>query len=128
MPRPWLRRRRVRAWPPPDGHDARFRPSSSPDPAPRSGSVRATRLGSSSAFGHYQIVAMNDLVAPTVAEDAGNFTTLVTSDAADVGARIGREAAPGLAAGAGANDHRIAAFENPLDRNDSGRQQALPEA
>src|SRR5215831_11895270 len=80
---------------------------------------------SSSGFGHHQIVTMNDLVTPTVAEDAGNFTTLIAGDTADVAARIGRETAAGLAAGAGADDHRVAALKDALDRDNAGGQQAL---
>src|SRR5947199_10430897 len=67
---------------------------------------------------------MNDLVAPTVAEDAGNFTTLVAGDAFDIVARIGRQAAPCLDAGAGADDDRVAALEHTLDRDDAGGQEA----
>src|SRR5437899_5215211 len=68
---------------------------------------------------------MNDLVAPTVAEDAGNFTTLVAGDASDIVARIGRQAAPRLDAGTGADDDRVAALEHTLDCDDAGGQQAL---
>src|SRR5262249_28356934 len=103
----------------------RSRSSSSPNPAPISQSAHATRCRLSSAVGHHQIVAMNDLVAATVAEDADNFTTLVAGNAADVGALIGREAAPRPIAPAGANDHGVAAFEPPLARDDPRRQQAL---
>ena len=71
---------------------------------------------------------MNDLVATTVAEYGGNFTSLVPGDALDVGARIGRETATGLGSGAGADDHRIAAGKDALDGNDAGGQQALAPA
>src|ERR1700731_4959383 len=67
---------------------------------------------------------MNNLVASTVPEYLGNFTTLVTGDAPDIGARISREATTGLDAGAGADDHRVAALEDALDSDDSGRQEA----
>src|SRR5215831_5383206 len=71
---------------------------------------------------------MNDLVAPTVAEDAANFTTLVAGDAPDVLARISRQAEPGLNAVAGADDDRVAALEDALDGDDAGGQQALAAA
>src|ERR1700753_2146835 len=78
----------------------------------------------SSGVSPHQIVAMNDLVAATVPEDLGNFTTLMAGDAPDIGARISREAATGLGAGAGTDDHGVAALEDALDRDDPGRQQA----
>src|ERR1700719_4936849 len=67
---------------------------------------------------------MNNLIASTVPEYLGNFTTLVTGDAPDIGARICRKAATGLGAGPGADDHRVATFENALHRDHAGRQQA----
>src|SRR5262249_43312148 len=91
-------------------------------------SARAAASRQSSAFGHHQIVAMNDLVASTVAEYGNNFTTLVSCDAADVDARVGRETAAGLGPVAGTDDHRIAAVERPFDRNDASGQQALAAA
>src|SRR5262252_8595948 len=111
--------------PPPRGRDGRSRPSWSPDPARSSQRARAAGFRLSSALGNHQIVAMNNLVASTVTEDAGDFTSLVTGDASNVGARIGGEAAPGFDAGAGADDHRVAALECSLDGDDTSRQQAL---
>src|SRR6516164_2645124 len=78
---------------------------------------------SSLGFGHHQIIAMNDLIATTVPEDAGDFTTLVAGDASDIGARIGRQTTPRFAAGAGANDHCVAAFEASLDIDHASRQE-----
>src|ERR1700722_15847021 len=95
-----------------------------PDPALLSLSARVSAPRLSSGFGYHQIVAMNNLVASTVPEYLGNFTTLVTGDAPDIGARISREATAGLDAGAGADDHRVAALEDALDSDDSGRQEA----
>src|SRR5271165_200733 len=71
---------------------------------------------------------MNDLVAATVAEYGGDFTTLVPSDTADVGTRIGRETAAGLTAAPGADNHRVAALKFAFDRDDTGGQEALAPA
>src|SRR5215470_18493548 len=79
---------------------------------------------SASGFGHYQIVAMNDLIAATVPEDLGNFTTLVAGDAPNIGARIGREAAADLVAGPGTDNDGVAALERAFDRDQARRQQA----
>ena len=43
---------------------------------------------------------MNDFIAATVAENRLDFIALVPGDHADIGARIGRQPAPDLAAGA----------------------------
>src|SRR6266436_4394404 len=102
--------------------------SASPVALRSRGSVSVVIGVRSLAFGHHQIVAMNDLVAPTVAEDAGNFTTLVAGYAPDIIARIGRQSAPGLDAGAGADNDRVAALERTLDRDDAGGQEALAAA
>src|SRR5262245_31949301 len=67
---------------------------------------------------------MNDLIATTVAEDVGDFTTLVASDAMDIGARIGRKTASRFAARPGADYHRVSALENPFDADHAGGQQA----
>src|SRR5208282_6787134 len=117
--------RRGRGRPPRRGRDARSRPSSLPDPGSMSRPARAGVSLSSSAFGHHQIVAMNDLIATTVAEDAGNFTTLVAANTPDIGARIGREAAPGLDPGARADNDGVAPLEDAFDRDDAGGQKAL---
>src|SRR5512133_3967874 len=79
---------------------------------------------SSSGLGHHQVVAMNDLIATTVTEDVGDFTTLVPGDATDIGARIGRKTASRFAARPGADYHCVAALENPFDADHAGGQQA----
>src|SRR5438045_7421491 len=71
---------------------------------------------------------MNALIASTVTENCCNFTALVTGDQAEVAAGIGRQAAAGLDACAGPDDHAIAAIEGALDTDYPGRQQALTAA
>src|SRR5471032_223977 len=68
---------------------------------------------------------MDDLVAATVAEDGGDFTAFVPGDAADIGARIGGEAARHLAAAACAYDDRVAALEFAFGGCSAGGKQAL---
>src|SRR5215472_17952268 len=84
---------------------------------------RGAMSRSASGFGHYQIVAMNDLIAATVPEDLGNFTTLVAGEAPNIGARIGRKAAADLAAGRGTDNDGVAALERAFDRDQASRQQ-----
>src|SRR5258708_33598069 len=67
---------------------------------------------------------MDDLVAATVAEDGGDFTAFMPGDAADIGARIGGEAARRLAAAATAHDDGVAALGLAFDGGDAGRKQA----
>src|SRR5262249_60382914 len=126
-----------RAPPAPGREMLPFLPPPAPAPAPPRPRARASRSppsrrrdpgSASSRFGHHQIVAVNDLVAPTVTEDAGDFITLVPGNPADIGARIGREPTPGLDPGAISDDHRVAALEGPLDGDDPRRQQALAAA
>ena len=69
---------------------------------------------------------MDDLIAATVPEDLGDFTTLMAGYPPDVGARISRKSATGLGAGPGADNDRVTAFENTLDRDDACRQKARP--
>src|SRR6266478_5320661 len=88
----------------------------------RSGRVLMCR--SSSGFGHHQIVAMNDLIATTVPEDVGDFTTLVAGNATDIGARVGREPAARFGAASAAYDHRVAALEGAFNGDHTGRQEA----
>src|SRR5262245_4750841 len=109
---------------PPPGRDARAWPFQHSDPALISWLDRVPASRSSSAFGHHQIVAMNDLIATTVPEDLGDFTPLVARNPPYIGARIGRETSRGLDAGAGAYDHRVAALEGALDADYTRRQQA----
>src|SRR5438045_9606398 len=71
---------------------------------------------------------MNALIASTVTENCCNFTALVTGDQADVAAGIGRQAAAGVDACAGPDDHAIAAIEGALDTDYPGRQEALTAA
>src|SRR5271156_3018392 len=98
----------------------RARPSSPQAMSAFPGSARR-----SCRLGQHQIVAVNDLVASTIAEDRRDFTALMPSDAVDVAARIGGKPAPRLDSSLGADDHTVAAFESTLDRHDPGRQQAL---
>ena len=63
---------------------------------------------------------MNDLIATTVAENCCNFTALVAGDQPDIRGGIGREAAPGLDPGAGADDDAVAALESALDLDHPG--------
>ena len=76
-------------------------------------------------LGQHEIVAMNDHIAATVAEDGRDFTTLMPGDQPDIAARIGRKAACGLGSGAGADDHAIAPVESAVDPDDARRQEAL---
>src|SRR5262249_39654927 len=76
-----------------------------------------------SGLGHYQIVAMNDLVAATVPEDLGNFTTLVPGDAPNIAARISRKTATDPAPGRGADKDGVAALEGAFDRDQARGQQ-----
>src|SRR5262249_36633539 len=71
---------------------------------------------------------MNNLLPARVAENCCNFTALVPGDQPDVSGGIGREAAPGLDAGAGADHDAIAALEGALDADDAGRQETLAAA
>ncbi len=68
---------------------------------------------------------MDDLIAPTIAENCCDFTALVAGDKADVASSIGRQPAAGLDAGAGPDDHAVAAIECALDTDHPGGQQAL---
>src|ERR1700738_3452379 len=52
---------------------------------------------------HHEVIAMDHLVAATVAEDGLDFTAFVTGDGTGVGGRIGAEPAPPFAAVAGSS-------------------------
>src|SRR5258707_2981525 len=67
---------------------------------------------------------MDNLVPATVAENRRNFSTLMASDEADVAARIGREAPPGLGTGTRADDDAVAALAGAFDCDDAGTQRA----
>ena len=71
---------------------------------------------------------MDDLIAPTIAENCCDFTALVAGDKADVASSIGRQTAAGLDAGAGPDDHAIAAIEHAFDPDHPGRQEAFAAA
>src|ERR1700732_1982068 len=73
---------------------------------------------------HHEVIAMDHLVAATVAEDGLDFTAFVTGDGTGVGGRIGAEPAPQFAAVAGSYHHRVAAVEAAVDSDDAGGQQA----
>src|SRR3954465_10168955 len=60
---------------------------------------------------HHQIVAVNDFVAATVAENRLDFIALVPGDQTDIGAGIGRQPASDLVPGMAAHDQAIAALE-----------------
>src|SRR5439155_13281555 len=118
------RSRAVAIVPPSDG---RSRPSTSSGPGFRAKRLRMLSLSKHepAALRQHQIVAMDHLVAATIAEQPLDFTALVPEDGAGVGAGIGRQAARHLAAVAIKHQHRVAAIELALDRLDAGRQQAL---
>src|SRR5260221_10617978 len=108
------------------GGEPRATPALRPSPASGRGGNPAARLVSTILSPcQDEIVAMDDLVAATVAEDGCDFTAFVPGNPADIVARIGGEAARRLVAVARAHNDGIAAFERSLDGNDAGRQQAL---
>src|SRR5262249_54532353 len=121
------RPRRAPAWPTPRGRGGRSRPFAGPNPPglrPGPGSGRPGPSG----LRQPQIAAMNNLNATTVAENCCNFTALVAGDEPDVGGGIGREAARGLIAGAGADHDAIAALEGALDADHASGKEALAAA
>src|SRR5204863_9269482 len=105
---------------------ARWRPCARPR---RPRERRAPTLARTDCFRHssfhHQIVAMDHLVAATVAEAGFDFTALVAHDAPGVRRRIGREAARHFAAPLIQDAYRIAALKLALDLGHAGRQKAL---
>ncbi len=71
------------------------------------------------------IVPMDQLGAPKVAENVGDFTALAPDDGLGVLMAVSGEPAADLNAVAVPDDHRVAPLETPLDPRDAGRQQAL---
>src|SRR6185437_5420047 len=142
---PWLPRcpggwrrgfpRRAPAPPSPPRAAPRPLPWGRPTPAQRRPRVRFGRAGpswrrgrcgaASSGFGQYEVVAMDDHIAATVAEDGRDFTTLVPGDQPYIAARIGRKPACRLGSCARLDDHAIAPVESAVDPDDARRQEAL---
>src|SRR5579883_488926 len=73
---------------------------------------------------HHEIIAMDHLVASTVAEDRLDFTAFVAGNGTGVIARIGGETAAELAPVAPAHHHRVAPLEASLDCDHAGGQKA----
>src|SRR6185437_11202231 len=94
-------------------------------PSPPQGHRRDRCAAGSSRLGQYEVVAVDDDVAATIAEDGRDFTALVPGDQLDVAARIGRKPAARLASGLCLDDHAIAAVEGAVDTDDAGGKEAL---
>ena len=73
----------------------------------------------------HHIVAMDQLGAPKVAENLGNFTALAPDDGLGLLMVVGGQPAADLDPVAVPDEDGVAALEAPLDPGDARRQQAL---